>query len=46
MQSYRDFLAERGVRHAPVQRTEKNPGDLVLTSAARPAERVERRASL
>jgi hypothetical protein len=30
---YTDFLAARGYRRVTVERTEKQPGDLVLSSA-------------
>lgn len=38
--SYHDFLAARGYRRITVERTEKQPGDLVLHRTDRDAERV------
>jgi hypothetical protein len=38
--SYHDFLAARGYRRVTVERTEKQPGDLVLHRTDRDAERV------
>lgn len=37
---YTDFLAARGYRRVTVERTEKQPGDLVLHRTDREAERV------
>lgn len=38
--SYRDYLSQRGLSPLSIERTPKAPGDLVLTTWARPADRV------
>lgn len=37
MQSYRDALARKGIEPLVIERTDKRPGDLVLSSWTRPA---------
>lgn len=38
--SYRDYLAGRGIEPLAIERTEKAPGDLVLSSWCRPVASV------
>lgn len=38
--SYQTFLASRGYRRATVERTAKQPGDIILHRVDQPAERV------
>lgn len=38
--SYQTFLATRGYRRVTVERTDKQPGDLILHRVDQPAERI------
>lgn len=38
--SYADYLASRGYHRVTIERTSKQPGDMVLNSSRAPAERI------